>query len=1100
MTTPSAKLRDRPFRPRLALLAVLLFGARVASANPPGASEPADHDDDPVTFTISGGASLGVFEAGLAWGVVRFLQEAHTGEFRPAHFRPRLATVTGASAGAVNAFLAATFWCERPDRRGNVDSNLLLDAWLDLDASALLPRGYEGYGVGDGLLAAAPLERVGRMLRTIVFGPGADGRFEPGCRVPIGITVTPFEPRLRDVAGLSASTRRLVLPWRLEVGAEGEVTVRRQALPGAEVEDDVLVLDGIPGPGEAEPFRPEVVVEALLASTAVPVAFAPRRLCAHSPAGVEPSPCRLYVDGGIFDNAPLGLEADLAEGAVGGRLLHPITSFLVDPERRRLGLPAPESVADATPATLTSQLRLFQNLLGAARSAELARAASSRGWNRTTERLVRGASGVAVEIAELYAASAPAAAPDQEDRISKPGLQGHVDRATFGRALAGCLERLTAGADGGQAPCTRDVLALELSSAVPGTEPLSPEEVIGLAERLAAFLRIVPARSAAERGSPGPAVRQRALQVPAFMAAAAFLFLADEVQRISASGMPDPELRRFRSAVLEPVRRSGAAFGLFDLVLRERFDEQLANVARVAPPSVADAVQRAREGLAGSVRGGGFDADVIAAATAASADAVARGAWDAAAATAAWRGVRQVLEARTRALELSARLAVLRRDANALAEGDRPEHTLYLSSRFAPLAGSQLAGFAAFLDRPLRRYDYYAGVYEAVHLLAVGMCTNEPPVEGGEEPVRLQSDPAELDLNQPATQRCLGQAMRHVVDALGLRASPQASRVVATLARLELAAWLGSSTRERLLRAEPSWAWMDDLGGPPPGDPVVAVLAALTAGKALCRSGDTEALCPAELPFEDFLAALEAQGYRPTSPTMVAAMRDPSAWWAEVLARLSDRALAVERSAASSPGPMSDTISAALGVASLLSHRAAMRGPTPRFILDPSTIPGPTPDGHGGELWAVLSHVVPYRLSLDFAHGGFGAAWIEPELRLAPWLSVQSTLEEIGYRSGTGWTSAAGGLVVAHAAGLSVGAGPRAWFDWRGGSGLGAEARVAVLQDRLAFGFGVRDARPGARDRGWFLTVSVADLNGLFFWLSPRGPGGRTESPSSVVR
>jgi len=1095
MTMPSAQMHDRAGGIRRALAVVLLSGSPVAWAHPPEASEPAERHDDLVTFTISGGASLGVFEAGLAWGVVRFLQGARTGEFRPTQFRPRLATVTGASAGAVNAFLAAVLWCERPERRGNVDSNLLLDAWLDLDASALLPRAYEKYGAGDGLLAAAPLERVGSTLRAAVFGRGADGRFEPGCRVPIGITVTPFEPRRRDVAGLSASTRRLVLPWRLEVGPEGEVTVRRQTLPRADLEDDVLDLDGIPGPGEAATFRPEVVVEALLASTAVPAAFAPRRLCARSLAGVEPGPCGLFVDGGIFDNAPLGLEADLAENAVGDRLLQPITSFLVDPERRRLGPLAAKSVADDTPATLTSQLRLFQNLLGAARSAELARAARSRGWNRTTDRLVRSASEVAVEIAEFYAATAPAVS--QVDRIAEPGPKRRVDRATFGRALAGCLERLTAGADGGQALCTRDVLALELASAAPGAEPLSAEEVIGLAERLAAFLRIAPARSATESGTLEPAARQRALQVPAFMAAAAFLFLADEVQRVSASGLPESELRRFRNAMLEPVRHSGAAFGAFDIVLRERLDEQLALVARVAPPSVADAVRRARERLAGSAGSAAFDLDAIEAATASVSEAVGRGAWDAAAATAAWRGVLQVVDARARVLELSARLAVLRRDANALAEGDRPEHTLYLSSRFAPLAGSQLSGFAAFLDRPLRRYDYYAGVYEAVHMVAVGVCTNEPSGEDGEEPVRLQSDPAELDLNQPATQRCLGQAMRRVVDVLGVRASPQASQVVATLARLELAAWLGSSTRERLLRADPSWAWLDELGAQPAGDPVVAALAALTAGKLRCRPGDTEALCPADLPFDKFLVALEAHGYRPTSPTMAAAMRDPSAWVAEVLGRLSDRALAVEQSAASPPGPMSDTIGAALGAASLLSHRAAMRGPAPRFILDPSTIPGPTPDGRGGEWWAVLAHVVPYRLSLDFAHGGFGSAWIEPELQLARWLSFQSTLEEIGYRSGTGWTSAAGGLVVAHAAGLSVGAGPRGWFDWRGVSGLGAEARVAALQDRLAFGFGVRDIRSGARDRGWFLTLSVADLNGLFFWLSPRGAGSRTENWST---
>jgi hypothetical protein len=137
----------------------------------------------------------------------------------------------------------------------------------------------------------------------------------------------------------------------------------------------------------------------------------------------------------------------------------------------------------------------------------------------------------------------------------------------------------------------------------------------------------------------------------------------------------------------------------------------------------------------------------------------------------------------------------------------------------------------------------------------------------------------------------------------------------------------------------------------------------------------------------------------------------------------------------------------------------------------------------------VVAHALPYRLSLDFSHGGFSAAWLEPELHLARWLSLQSTLEEIGYRPDTGWTSAAGVLLVGHVSGVSLGAGPRGWFDWNGRAGLGVEARVAALQDRLALGVGMREPAGGSSGRGWFLTVSAADLNGLAFWLVAPGRG-----------
>ena len=80
----------------------------------------------------------------------------------------------------------------------------------------------------------------------------------------------------RGVGGLTATTQRLVVPWLLLVGADGAVKVRRRPLPKGELAESVLDLAGIPLQGEATPFRPEVVMEALLASSAVPVAFAAR--------------------------------------------------------------------------------------------------------------------------------------------------------------------------------------------------------------------------------------------------------------------------------------------------------------------------------------------------------------------------------------------------------------------------------------------------------------------------------------------------------------------------------------------------------------------------------------------------------------------------------------------------------------------------------------------------------------------------------------------------------------------------------------------------------------------------------------------------------
>lgn len=1075
-----------------ASLALAPLAARSEEARAGATSEP---PEDAVTLTVRGGVSLGAYEAGLTWGLVRFLKAARASGRHETLLRPRLAAVSGASAGAVNAFLAAAIWCERLDLDRGIDDNLLRDAWRELDLDGFLPRAAGGYADGDGLLAAAPLDQTGRRLSEAIFGAGASGRFAPGCRVPVGITVTPFEPVERGVAGLTVTTQRLVVPWLLEVGADGAVTIRRQPLPKGELSESVLDLAGVPRAGEAAPSRPEVVVEALLASAAVPLAFAPRRLCATvSPAEAErtgsPESCADYVDGGVFDNAPVGLAVDLGVAAGGGTVLHPMTSFLIDPERRRLE-PRPGRVeqADGGYPTLGRQLRLFGNLLATARGAELTRTIRSRGWNRTTQRLLRDFATAAADVAEVHATVAHLSArPAPEPGVAVSPEATTTDRATFGRALSACLEKLTEdvvrGA-GGTHRCARDVPALQLAGPAPGDERLPPGEVVRLAARLAGLLRAAHQARAGAASDAALVTSVRALEAGTSLVATTLLLLADEVDRVAASGLSEAKLLEFRDAVLEPVRRSVGFPRATNLLLASLLGAELERMEHVAPPGVAAEARRARGELAALPPGAPFGLDLLAGVGAASADAVARGAWTPADSAAAWHPLITVVEARTRFVEISTRIAALRQQAIELGDGSATEHRLEVSSRFAPLAGSQLSGFAGFLDGPLRLHDYYVGVYEATHAIAVALCTNDPPESGDALPARLAGDPSEIDLTAPSSQRCIGEAMRRAVELLGVRSSPRGRHVISTLAGLELAASLGRASRALILRREPAWAWLDELAAPSPGDPVLATLEALTDARTPCRAGDEEPLCLPELSFDAFLGALRAHGYRPGSAGLAQALRDAPLFWADTSERLAARALAVERRAVGSePGPLSRTVMVALSAGQLLAGRAAERGPAPRLLLDPSTVPDAPVEGQPG--WRrMVAHAIPYRLSLDVARGGFSLAWLEPELLLRRWLSIRATLEPVGYRSGSGWTSAAGALLVGHAGGFSLGAGPRWWLDWRGGSGLGVEARVFALQDRFALGVGMRE--PGDAGRGWLVTLAVADLNGLAFWLSPLG-------------
>ena len=62
--------------------------------------------DDPFTLTVSGGVSLGTYESGLAWTLVRLAKGDFAAEDLGRQRVPTLLAVTGASAGSVNSLLA----------------------------------------------------------------------------------------------------------------------------------------------------------------------------------------------------------------------------------------------------------------------------------------------------------------------------------------------------------------------------------------------------------------------------------------------------------------------------------------------------------------------------------------------------------------------------------------------------------------------------------------------------------------------------------------------------------------------------------------------------------------------------------------------------------------------------------------------------------------------------------------------------------------------------------------------------------------------------------------------------------------------------------
>jgi hypothetical protein len=441
---------------------------------------------------------------------------------------------------------------------------------------------------------------------------------------------------------------------------------------------------------------------------------------------------------------------------------------------------------------------------------------------------------------------------------------------------------------------------------------------------------------------------------------------------------------------------------------------------------------------------------------------------------------------------LSLRAGNVAAAAAQLSSTDASERHLVLSRRFSPLGGGSLLNFSGFLDRPLRDLDFYSGVYDAVVQVATRACEVQGPYPAGDgpAPVFRVDAPLLLDASAEDTQRCLGRALRAVVDELGLRRSARAVFVIASLSRLEVTAQLGSRSSAARLLAEPAWNW---LGDPqlPPGDQLAAALAAVTSRTTPCREDAAESLCLADPTFDELLDALQRSGYVPSSPSMRDALSDRTRWTAQLAGKLVDRAAAVEisssRRAKRAP---SDVLLTGLGLGQLWARRAQRLSGAPTLDLDPSTIPARSPGG-SNPAWLVAAHLLPYRVSLDVVRGGAAFSWIEPALRVTSWLSVDSVADLLAIEGSGRVTSTLGVIPTLRVRGMAMGVGMESVLPWNGDRVLapGVIGRIGLLQERLAITFGLRSLSRGHPEA--LVALSVSDLNGLAYWLALWGAGLR---------
>ena len=320
-------------RPRLVLALVTplcLVCPSVRGASAPRLVAPAQVD---VAAVISGGVSLGAYQAGGTWADLETMRVQ--GGAR------RLAVVTGASAGNINAFLAAIYWCDVDSPAGRLDrtvfANPFFDVWMNMGWEKLSPknmtgRAYAGlfahpvgstqfrsvsagiaaHGGGaawfeadtpftddDGLFTRSAFAAAEAYLaQRLVQARSARGT----CEIAVGVTVTreaaadypletvsaaldssPQTPPAED-RGLRVPTQRYVVPLRFVVDTEGG-HVRNAVGAGGRVwwadpsHRRIAKALHLPTPEAAGGDIPPLeVLRVVQASSAFPVVFAPVRL------------------------------------------------------------------------------------------------------------------------------------------------------------------------------------------------------------------------------------------------------------------------------------------------------------------------------------------------------------------------------------------------------------------------------------------------------------------------------------------------------------------------------------------------------------------------------------------------------------------------------------------------------------------------------------------------------------------------------------------------------------------------------------------------------------------------------------------------------
>ena len=310
-----------------------------------------------TALTVEGGGTLGAYEGGLTWTLVEVFRKRRAwGDTIVAvnaadSLLKRLPIIdfraaAGASAGSINAFLAANRWCAI-DPVDSAEQSAFWKAWIPTGLTELMPgKGRVGARSEKGVLSRVFLDTTFRTLERAL----RKAHYDSTCSLTFGAAITRLgRDSLRISPQVHARNQRYAAGFTIKGAPDtGQTPLYLRLPPQSNGRVRLGMLVELPLVQNGDTIRHAFANDLIKASSGYPLLFEPYKVRYCPPRDTSMTEasstmaCRenssiehYFVDGGVFDNGPLTLAYGLALADSSTVSLEHLHMLFVTPNQRR---------------------------------------------------------------------------------------------------------------------------------------------------------------------------------------------------------------------------------------------------------------------------------------------------------------------------------------------------------------------------------------------------------------------------------------------------------------------------------------------------------------------------------------------------------------------------------------------------------------------------------------------------------------------------------------------------------------------------------------------------------------------------------------------